>query len=86
MNEIQNEVLYKLGRIEASLDEIKTSQANAVAALDKHAKDDAALFQEHGARIQSLELSRAKALGGAAAVSGIVGTVVALLAKTLHLT
>lgn len=86
MNEIQDQVLYKLGRIEASLDEIKTSQSEAKAALEKHVTDDATVFQSYGARIQSLELSRAKALGGAAGVSAVVGAISAILAKTLHIT
>jgi hypothetical protein len=36
MNEIQDTVLYKLGRIEASLDEIKVSQADLKTTMTAH--------------------------------------------------
>lgn len=85
MIEIQNEVLYKLGRIEASLDEIKVSQADAKSTSERHVTEDKIQFAAFGERIASLELSRAKAIGGAAAISGVVGTIAAILAKTLHL-
>jgi hypothetical protein len=85
MNEIQDTVLYKLGRIEASLDEIKVSQADLKTTMTAHSVSDAANFDKHDKRLRSLENTRTRALGFIAAVATVSPMLAHWIEKTLHL-
>jgi len=59
-------ILFKLGQIEAKLDQSLTAQA-------LHIGDDKAFHADADARLKALETSRARVYGGAAVVS-VIGT------------
>jgi hypothetical protein len=85
MNEIQNQVLYKLGRIEASLEEIKVSQTDLKTTMNAHSAADAASFAAHDKRIRSLESSRMKVVGFIGAVATVSPMLAHWIEKTLHI-